>query len=361
MLLRLFVSKMNTKHIDHTRINKSLLTVFLASLLMYLGKSFLIPVAIAIFFAMLLFPVMRKLQRFRLKKPMAALVSILLLLAFLIAAGTLLYYQVIGLKADLPRIEERIAKKTDMLQTFVYEATDLTRQEQDQIIQARRADIAKAVFKSIRDFLLEGFSVLLFVFIVLTYTFFFLVYQQKLQYFFVKLSFFENKKEATVMLARVSRIIHDYLKGILTVIFIIGVVYTLGFWAIGIEHALLFALIAALPRIIPYFGSYVGIAFPIAFAILTKDSLWYPFLILILFMAAQVLSTNFLTPYITGSRVRLNPLAIITVILFGKLLWGIAGMILFVPLFASLKIFFDQIPRLNPYAYVLGKGQEEVP
>ncbi|GHA74680.1 AI-2E family transporter [Pontibacter akesuensis] len=349
---------MNVKQINHTRINKSLLTIFLVAILLYLGKSFLVPVAIAAFFAMLLFPVVLRLQRRRIKRPIAALISILLLLSVITAIGTLVYYQTKSLEADLPRLEERIEKKTARLQWLLYETTDLTAYEQEEILEEKKPDIAKAVFKSVRDLLVQGFTILLFIFIVLTYTFFFLLYQQKIQNFLVRLHVFDSTKESKVLLARISRIIHDYLKGTFTVIFILGVAYALGFWAIGIEHALLFAMITALLRIIPYFGSFLGIAFPIAFAFLTKDSMWYPVLVLAFFMVTQLLEANLLTPYITGSRVKLNPMATILVILFGNLLWGIPGMILFVPLFASLKVVFDQIPQLSPYAYILGKEDE---
>lgn len=329
----------------------------LVALLLYLGKSFLIPIAIAAFFAMLLFPMMQKLQRFRIKEPMAALLSILLLLVVLIAVSAVVYYQVRRLDADLPRLEEKIAERTNELQWLLYETTDLSKTEQEEIIAEKKPDIAKAVFKSIRDFLVQGMFILLFLFIVLTYTFFFLIYQQKIQNFFVWLRLFESQKESRVMLARISRIIHNYLKGTLTVISILAVAYALGFWAIGIEHAILFALITALLRIVPYFGSFLGIAFPIAFALLTRDSLWYPVLVLLFFMVTQLLEANLLTPYITGSRVKLNPLATIMVILLGNLLWGVAGMILFVPLFASLKVIFDRVPHLHPYGYILGKEE----
>jgi predicted PurR-regulated permease PerM len=133
----------------------------------------------------------------------------------------------------------------------------------------------------------------------------------------------------------------------------------LGFWLIGLEHALLFGLITALLRIVPYFGSFLGIAFPIAFAFLTRESMWYPAAVLGFFMVTQLLEANVLTPFITGSRLRLNPLATIMVILLGNFIWGVAGMILFVPLFGILKVIFDEIPQLQPYGYILGKEEEE--
>lgn len=350
---------MINRQLNLTRFIKYVLAILLVSLLLYLGKPFLIPVAIAAFFAMLLFPLSLKLQRYNLKKSTAALVSILLLLAALVLLSSLVYYQGKNLQADLPNLEKKVEERTERLQWLLYKTTDISENEQEEIIKEKKPDIAKAVFKSLRDLFVQGLSILLFVFIVLTYTFFFLVYQQKIQNFLIRLHLFENQKESMVMLARMSRIVHNYLKGTLTVITVLAVVYALGFWAIGIEHAVLFALITALLRIVPYFGSYLGIALPIAFAILTKDSFWYPLLVLLFFMVTQLIEANLLTPYITGSRVKLNPLATIMVILLGNLLWGVAGMILFVPLVASMKVIFDEIPQLHPYGYILGKEDDD--
>lgn len=349
---------MNTKQINLSRFNKTLLSVLLISVLLYLGKTFLIPIAIAAFFAMLLFPMVLKLQRRGMKESLAALLAILLLLAVLIGLSVLIFSQASILESDLPRLENKIEEKTNKLQWLLYETTDITKSEQEAIIEEKKPDILKAVFKSLRDFLVQGLTVLLFIFIVLTYTFFFLLYQQRIQNFFVKLFLFNGPKESMVMFARISRIIHDYLKGTLTVISILAIVYALGFWAMGIEHAILFAMLTALLRVVPYFGSYLGIALPIAFTFLVKDSFWYPVMVLVFFMITQLIEANLLTPYITGSKVKLNPLATIMAILLGNLLWGVAGMILFVPLFASLKVIFDKVPRLNPYGYILGKEDD---
>ncbi len=334
--------------------------MLLVSLLLFLGKTFLIPVAIAAFFSMLLYPMVQRLQRRNFKEPVAALISILILLTVLIVLFTVVITQVRSLQSDLPRLEEKVEERTKRLQWLVYKTTELSATEQEKIIEEKKPDIAKAIFKSVRDAVIEILSILLFIFIILTYTFFFLIYQQRIQNFLVQLQLFDSQKASKVMFARMSRIIHHYLKGTLTVISILAVVYALGFWAIGLDHAILFALIAAILRIVPYFGSFVGIAFPIAFALLTGDSLWQPVLVLVFFMILQLIEANLLTPYITGSRVKLNPLATIMVILLGNLLWGVAGMVLFVPIFASLKVIVDRIPHLTPYGYILGKEEDEM-
>jgi len=346
---------MNTNQLNLSKLNKILVSIFLVSLFLYLGKVFFIPVAIAVFFAMLLFPVSRTLQGYGLKESLAALLSILLLLITLVVLGAVVYHKISDLQTDLPEIEKKVAEKTNRLQWLLSRTTDITEYEQDAILKEKKPDIIKAVGKAIKNFLVDSLYVLLQIFIVLTYTFFFIIYRHKIQKFFIKLHIFEHLNESQKVLYQTAGIVHDYLKGTFIVISVLAIIYALGFWVIGIEHALLFALITALLRIVPYFGSFMGIAFPIAFAFLTKESMWYPVALLIFFMIIQLVEANLLTPYITGSRVKLNPLATIMVILLGNLLWGIPGMILFVPLFGILKVICDEVPQLQPYGYILGK------
>ncbi len=346
---------MKTKQIHLSQLNKGLLSIFLVALLMYFGKLFLIPIAIATLFSMLLYPTALKLQRLNVKEAQAALLSILMLLIIIASISTVLYFQLKRLTQDFPQLEKRLDAKTNQLKWLVYETTDITRTEQEEIIEEKKPDIAKAIFKNVRDVLKEILLVLLFLFIVLTYTFFFLIYHQRIKNFLVRLKLFESQRQSIVMFARISRIIYEYLKGTVTVISIMAVTYTLGLWVLGVEHALLFAIVTALLRIIPYFGSYLGIALTVTFTVLTKDTYWEPALVLVFFIITQLVEANFLTPYITGSKVKLNPLATIMAILLGNLLWGVPGMVLFIPLFASMKVVFDRIPRLNPYGYILGK------
>ncbi|KAA5541639.1 AI-2E family transporter [Adhaeribacter rhizoryzae] len=350
---------MNTKRIDLNQLNKFLLSIFLVLLMLYLGRLFLIPVAVAIFFAMLLYPLAKKLQHYGLKKSTAAMAAILLLLVVLALVSLVVYNRIEYLRTDLPEMELKIKEKTARLQWLLYETTDISEYEQNAILEQKKPDIFKAIGKALKNFLIDSLYLLLVIFIILTYTFFMLVYRHRIRNFFIKVNWFHDYKESKQVLFRITRIVHDYLKGTFTVISILAVVYALGFWAIGLEHAILFALITALLRVIPYFGSFLGIALPIVFAFLLKDSLWYPVVILLFFMVTQLLEANLLTPYITGSRVKLNPLATIMVILLGNLIWGVPGMILFVPLFAILKVIFDEIPQLHPYGYILGNEKEE--
>ncbi|PSR52677.1 hypothetical protein AHMF7605_03620 [Adhaeribacter arboris] len=351
---------MNAKRLNLSQLNKLLLAIFLISTILHWARLFLIPVAIAAFFAMLLYPFALKLQHYGLKKATAALAALLLVLAVLGGLSTIVYHKLADLKTDLPEIEQKIKEKTNRLQGLLSKTTDISELEQEVIIEQKKPDILKEVGKTIKNFLVRGLYLLLQIFIVLTYTFFFLVYRHRIQNFFIKVNWFHNHAESRRVFLRITRVVHDYLQGTFIVILVLAVIYTFGFWVINLKHALLFALITALLRIVPYFGSFLGIAFPIAFAILTQNSFLQPVLILVFFMVTQLLEANFLTPYITGSRVRLNPLATILAILLGSLIWGVPGMVLFVPFFGILRIVFDEITQLQPYGYILGNEEEEI-
>jgi predicted PurR-regulated permease PerM len=105
---------------------------------------------------------------------------------------------------------------------------------------------------------------------------------------------------------------------------------------IGIDYAILIGIIGALLNIIPYIGGLIAIAIPVLLAIATKnpiDALW----VFIAYMIVQFIDNNFFVPKIVASKVKVNALVSIVVVLIGGALWGVPGMFLSIPLTASLK------------------------
>jgi predicted PurR-regulated permease PerM len=89
-----------------------------------------------------------------------------------------------------------------------------------------------------------------------------------------------------------------------------------------------------------------------------KDSLFYPIGVVVVFLTTQFIDNNFLTPRITGSQVKINALATIGVIIIGNMVWGVAGMILFIPLLGTLKILFDNVDVLKPFSILIGEDDK---
>ncbi len=79
----------------------------------------------------------------------------------------------------------------------------------------------------------------------------------------------------------------------------------------------------------------------------------------IFFLVVQTVESYLLTPNITGNKLKINPLATITALLLGGLIWGIAGMILFVPYLGIAKVIFNHIEELRPFSYFIGIEKED--
>jgi predicted PurR-regulated permease PerM len=124
-----------------------------------------------------------------------------------------------------------------------------------------------------------------------------------------------------------------------------------------------FGVFAAMMAVIPYIGIIIGALPPLLFALLLGDSIITPLLVLAVFGSVQFLEGNFISPRIVGSKVSINPFMAMLALIVGGEVWGISGMILFVPFIGILRVIFEEIPELKPYGYLLGNrieyGEEE--
>ena len=142
------------------------------------------------------------------------------------------------------------------------------------------------------------------------------------------------------------------------VICVLFVLNSIALVSLGIGHAFLFAGIAAMFNLIPFLGPFIGATLPILYAFLTKDTLLYPIGVFSAFYVIQILENNLFTPRIVGSKVSMNPLLTILALLIGNFIWGLAGMVLFIPGMAILKVIFDEMEGMEAYVFLLGKTKE---
>jgi predicted PurR-regulated permease PerM len=162
-----------------------------------------------------------------------------------------------------------------------------------------------------------------------------------------------------ITLHKIERVVRSYILGMFIVILIVAVLNSLGLMLLGIQHAIFFGVLAAILIVIPYVGIIVGSLLPILFALVTKDSLWYPVGVLGLFWGVQVLEGNFITPNIVGNKVSINPFAAILALFFSGIVWGIPGMVLSIPLLAIFKVICDAVKPLQSIGFLLGVPPKE--
>jgi len=144
-----------------------------------------------------------------------------------------------------------------------------------------------------------------------------------------------------------------------SVMVIVGILNSIGLLILGIEYPFFFGFLCALLLLVPYVGIIIGSILPALVALATKDSYWYAVGVIGIFGFIQFLEGNYITPKITGTKVSLNAfVSILSIILF-SMLWGIPGMILALPITASLKVIFDNTKNMKNIGFLLGEAKEK--
>lgn len=146
-----------------------------------------------------------------------------------------------------------------------------------------------------------------------------------------------------------------YLGVITTVNASIGVVVGLVSWAVGLPTPVLWGLVAALARFIPYLGGILGIGLLTVVSVATFDGLLKIAIVPGTFLLLISVIGFFLEPYIHGHRLAVNPVIIFIAIFFWGFLWGPVGVLLAVPLMTVIMVVISRIPKLKPLSEVLRK------
>lgn len=338
----------------YVRYTIALLGIFLTVHGLIVAREVLIPLAIALVMALLLVPVCRKLEQLMLPRSLATFLSILFLL--LIVAGTLYSFstQVDNIAREVPAIQGKVNAAIDEVTVFFEEKMKIEQADQ----AAYMKDAAGDMLKNSSGLLKTTFSftagLLNYLVIVPISLFFMLFYRSFFRDFLYKLIERSQHDKLARILNNVQDVMQQYIVGLFSVVLIVAVLNSVGLTILGVPHAIFFGSLAALLTIIPYVGIFLGSLLPIIYVLLTQDSLGLAVGVALTFWGVQVLEGNFITPNVVGTRVSLNPFVAILGLIIGGQIWGAAGMILFIPFLAMLKVVFDAIDKLKPYGFLLG-------
>ena len=320
-----------------------------------LAQNILIPVTIAVFFTFLLMPVSRKLEHWRFPKALAILISIIM--AFALVAVLLYFFidQVMSFVNDWPVLQKTFDAKWESLQQFISETFNISRIEQKAWITTKIKENASSGGVLVLGLFSATTSFLASFALIPIYVFFLTLYQDKFKEF-IRLVTKDDKNEHVLLIVKkVSVVSQKYVMGIFLDVIILSVLNSTGFLIIGLPHAILFGVLASMLNIIPYIGVLIGSILPILMALLTKDSMSYAIAAGAICIVVQFLDNNFITPYVVGSSVSINPLTATIVLIASSLIWGIPGMVLCLPLTGMAKVVCDHIDSLKPYGFLLGE------
>jgi predicted PurR-regulated permease PerM len=336
------------------RIATWLVILVFGTIILIYAKNFLLPIIIASLLSLLLYPVYHKLLSWKIPNALAVIITLLLVTIILVGVIALVSIQLSSLVSDLSGLSGKINDKFNHLEQFVTSHF----QSEGSGLPTWILDIKTKMLSSIGDFvsgtISETTGVMSSVVLIIVYVFCFLLYNAAFKNFAFALLETEIQTTATTLINSIQKLVQNYLVGLITVIFIIGILNLIGLLIIGIDHAIFFAFFAATLTIIPYVGITMGAIITAFYALLTKDSVWPAVEVASVMFLVQFLESNLITPRIVGSKVSVNPFVAILVLLIGGEIWGIPGMILAVPLTAILKVLLHVNPSTHALAYFLG-------
>ena len=339
-----------------------LLGMILTVYVMIVAKSILLPILFAALLSILLAPLASWFEKYKVPRILAALIALVIGLSVLVGVGYFFYTQLTAFVDDIDLIKERTEELLAGLEDFLITWFDFEGFVQYEEIENLFIEFIRDNTGTLGRGIAGAASVVTTVFLVPVFMFMFIVFREFLKSFLLKL--FGRKSEmhaakVQTIMTNIQVVVQRYITGVLIVIVILSFLNSIMLLVIGVNHAVFFGVFAAMLNIIPFLGPIFGSVLPILYALLTMDSLIYPIVILAGFYIIQLFESNLFTPVIVGSQVSMNALIALLLLFLGAQIWGLAGMILFIPLGAMLKVVFDEIDSLKPYGYLIGRVPDE--
>lgn len=331
------------------------LLIIIILFFMIMAKKILVPLLISGYISMLMIPFCNLLENYKIPRSLSAFTALIIFIVLVAGVFALIFFQ---FRSFIDDLESHAIEKLNSFALNINTAIEGFCGMDLGLSNGLDAEKVLAIVKpggSNTELLLMTIGTLSSMLLVPVFIFFMLIYRDHLSVFVTKV--FEKQRNKTLIehIVSIRLIVHAYIVGAGKVMLILGVVNTTVLFSLGIKHAIFFGMTAGLLNIIPYLGPMIGACMPFLFALLTKDSLFYPVAVVVSFTIIQFLEGTFLTPKITGANVKLNAFVTFVGLLIGGAIWGIVGMILIIPTIAILKRLFELNPETEPYAYLFGE------
>jgi predicted PurR-regulated permease PerM len=310
----------------------------------------MVPLAFASFIAILLNPLVNRLQKWKVSKTPAIILSLLLAVLFVAALFYFLSSQISQFSEAFPILKQKFVNMSKDLEQWIYVRFNVSTEKQVQFIK-QALDNSQALLGHTVGTVLGTLSL---VFLVPVYVFMLLFYKTLILNFFFEVFKEEHSKSVAEILRETKMAIQSYIVGLLIEMVIVATMNSIALLILGVKYAILLGVIGAILNMLPYIGGIIAIALPVLIATVTHDGYSTQLGIIVAYLIIQFIDNNIIFPRFVSIKVQINALISIVIVLLGNALWGISGMFLSVPFVAVLKIIFDRIDELKPWGKLLG-------
>lgn len=322
--------------------------------ILYIAQGIIIPLVFAFIVAILLHPVVKFFVRMKINRVIAIIITLLLSVLLIAAFIALIYTQAVSFSDSWPIF---VHKFTVILNDTISYAShnlnirpsiihDWITKTQHELININGALIGQTI--------VNVGSVVAALVLVPVYIFVILYYQPLLIEFIHRLFDETHQTQVRAIVDQTKSVVQHYLVGLIIEAVIVGALNAAGLLLLGIQYAVFLGVLGALLNLVPYIGGIIAVALFMMVALVTKESPWFALYVFGVHTFIQIIDNDFIVPKIVASKVKINALFSILVVLVGNALWGIPGMFLSLPLLAIVKVIFDHVDSMKPWGYLLG-------
>jgi len=332
----------------------NLLTIVILAFILYLGQSIFVPIFFSFLLATLLLPVTNYLQRLKMPKILAIIVTIVIALSIVGAIIYFLSVQISHFLDDIDTIKTRIGNLLSQVQSWVDETFNISKGKQREYLEdtaQNMKDTGPGLLGRTLGTITESLSYVVF---LPVYTFLLLYYKDLIKRFFIAVFKDTDPDQVGGVLYQARTVGRDYILGLFIDMTIVFTLNSVGFLIVGIKYPIFLALVAAILNLIPYIGMLVANVFTVLITLVSSEDPTTALWAAVVLAAVQFIDNNFLMPLIVGNKVRINALVTIIGVVIGGTLCGIGGMFLAIPAIACLKVIFDNVSDLRPWGMLLG-------
>jgi len=327
-----------------------IIVIFLFGVVLREARSIFFPFFLAIFLSFILYPVLDFLTRIKVPKSLSIIFLIIVTFLVIYLLGSLFYSSGKNFAEELPKY----SKKVDEILTSIHMRLKIhfpNLKPLDWMAQLDLGKIGGFVFSSMGPF----FSFISNLFLVFIFLLFILAGRGNIKEKVEKYLSKQRAAQIFEMIKKIDNQIQRYLAIKTLVSFITGLMATVILLFFGVDFAIVFGFMTFLLNYIPNIGSFIATVFPVTIAVFQFETIWPAFWILLILILIQQVMGNFVEPRLMGEGLGLSPLFVLFALFFWGWLWGIAGMILAVPIVAIIKIICNNIPELKFLAVLMSK------
>ena len=337
-----------------------LIFFYLLISVLIIAKSFLIPLAWAVLFALLGIRILERIER---KVKINRIVLILLFVSSIVIIILIIvyffYWEISNIIETLPSFTDDISDKLHQislsLRQYGINIPDHINREYISAELEIHHDTVVIVLSSIGVTIADIFLICFYLF--------FMLYYQGIGYSFIeqKLKNKHKIENAKTLISKIQNLVNNYIVGLLLITLITFILNYIVLLLFQLEFALFFALFVSILSLIPYLGYPLGTLVILLFAILTKDNTLTAIFTAVFVYVNNIIQENILRPWLVGDQLKINAFMVFFFIIVGGIIWGIAGMVLFLPIVGIIKIFLESNPKTAHYAIFLADRKYKIP